>query len=293
MRTLERTGDLAVCACGRRYPIVDGIPLLLANGVPDLTGVVERELAPDVTALLLEHAREGSPYPHLADQLGMYLDAQWGDRADPPPDGVAFGAAELVDRIAARAGVRVALAVELGCSVGRVVAELAAGADHVVGLDIQLAALRRARRLLAGAPLGYARRIVGCHYTPAHVTPAGPVNNVTLVCGDALDPPLVHGFYDRVVALNLLDSVPDPLQLLAVIDGLCAPGGEVILASPYAWQASTTPIGGADPAAAVAAHLTECGYVIEDEALVPWHLRRNAHCALTYRTHYIRARKGT
>jgi len=290
VRTLERTGDLAVCSCGRRYPIVDGIPILCT---PDLMGVVERELPPEVTALLLADSREDAPYPHLADQLAIYLDAQWGDRADPPPDGVAFGAGELVDRIAARATARVGLAVELGCSVGRVVAELAAGADHVVGLDIQLAALRRARRLLAGAPLGYARRVVGRHFTPAHVAPIAPVGNVTLVCGDALDPPLVHGFYDRVVALNLLDSVPDPLQLLAVVDGLCAPGGEVILASPYAWQAHARPFGGADPAAALAAHLTEHGYAIEDAALVPWRLRRDAHCVLTYRSHYIRARKGT
>ena len=119
-----------------------------------------------------------------------------------------------------------------------------------------------------------------------------------MICGDVLDPPLIPGHYDRVVALNMLDSVPRPRLLLAVADGLCRPGGELVLASPYSWQSSVMEdgerIGGADPAADVAA-LLRAGiagrYEIEEEADVSWILRRDARSQVAYRVHYLRARK--
>ena len=121
-----------------------------------------------------------------------------------------------------------------------------------------------------------------------------------LVCGDALDPPLVPGVFGRVVALNLLDAVASPRQLLSVLDGLCRPGGEIIMSSPYAWQSSVMAdherLGGADPAADLAALLrggTELSarYAIEDEADLVWTLRRDARATATYSIHYVRARK--
>jgi SAM-dependent methyltransferase len=209
----------------------------------------------------------------------------------------------VVDKIAERARERVEFAVELGCSTGRIVAELARGADRVVGLDLQFAAVRRARQLLDGRRVEYPRRAIGRRYVAAAAA-AGELavadDRRLLVCGDALDPPLVPGAFDRVVALNLLDSVSSPRQLLAVLDGLCAPGGEIVLSSPYAWQSSAMDdaerIGGLDPAAELAAIWTggiglSARYRIEDEAELPWTVRRDARSAVNYSIHYLRVRK--
>ena len=191
------------------------------------------------------------------------------------------------------------MAVELGCSVGRVVAELAHGADEVVGVDLHFGSLRRARKLVAGERVAYNRRVVGRAYRAASVM-GERLEGASFICSDALDPPLVPGAFERVVALNLIDSVSRPRQLLNVIDGLCARGGEIIVSSPYAWQSSVMDeaerFGGDDPAAALVARLREgidlgAPYHIEDEAEVPWSLRRDARSCVSYRSHYVRARK--
>jgi uncharacterized protein YbaR (Trm112 family)/SAM-dependent methyltransferase len=307
LRTVERRGEVLVCECGRRYPVVDGVPIMLAEPAEflraEMATVVEREMAPEVQALLVEGGPDDAIYPRLVEHLSIYLDAHWGDRAAPPPDGVRFGLEALVARIAARSGERVKLAVELGCSVGRVVAELAQGADEVMGVDLQFGSVRRARRILDGERVTYNRRVVGRHYTPASVQAGDRAvsgGRVQLICANAIDPPLVPGAFGRVVALNLVDSVSRPRQLLSVMDGLCARGGELILSSPYAWQSSVMDederLGGADPAAALTAILRNgdglgARYEIEDEAEVAWSLRRDARSVVAYRTHYLRARK--
>jgi SAM-dependent methyltransferase/uncharacterized protein YbaR (Trm112 family) len=309
LRTLEPRGDVLVCECGRRYPVIAGVPIVMADPSAYLRAeaatVVERDLPAEVVELLVADGPDDASYPRLVEHLSIYLDAHWGDRAEPPPDGPGggFGIRAVVDRIAARGGERVDLAVELGCSTGRIVAELAAGADQVCGLDLSFGAVRRARRLLDGERVEYPRRTIGRHYTAARVAAgdrAVSAERRALVCGDALDPPLVPGAFGRVVALNLLDSVASPRQLLSVIDGLCQPGGEVIVSSPYAWQSSAMAeherFGGRDPAADLAAAFRDgtglgARYRIEDQADLPWTLRRDARSAASYLIHYVRARK--
>ena len=292
----------------RRYPHVRVRPAFSdrrrrAGRVRDPAGShIDRRApaAPDVAALLAEPGPDDAPYPRSLEHLSIYVDAHWGDRAEPA---AGYASEALVARLAERASVRVPLAVKLGCSAGRMLAERARGADHVVGVDLRHGVLRRAHRLLAGEPVAYARRVAGRHYTTA-VARAGdraiPAERRTLVCGDALDPPLIPGVYGRVVALNLLDVVRQPRQLLTVIDALCARGGgEVIIVrrtrgSPVMstrMRGSVAPIRQL-PCAPCSITACRRRYTIEDEAELPWALRRDARSAATYCIHYLRARKG-
>jgi SAM-dependent methyltransferase len=281
MYTVERAGDLLRCrGCSREYPILDEIPVLLRE--VDSLGFFAPLDHPEALATLAATGPDGAPLPHMVEQLSSYLPA-W-------ESGFEGLARKLRDRP------RVDLALEIGCGVGRGLFELARDARAVVGLDRSGAFLRAARTLLSGKEMPYARRMAGRSYVKASVKSPGTVSNVELICGDALDPPFAPEQFQRIVALNVLDSVRSPRALLHHIHQLAVPGAEILLASPYAWRDDVVPpserLGAADPAAALREEIRALDWSVEDEADVPWTLRRDARASSLYQTHFVRCVKA-
>src|SRR5450432_65373 len=81
VRTLERAGELLTCECGRTYPIVGGVPIVLADPTTyfatEIATVIERDLAPEVAALLVAGGPDDAPYPRMLEHLSIYMDAHW------------------------------------------------------------------------------------------------------------------------------------------------------------------------------------------------------------------------
>jgi SAM-dependent methyltransferase len=204
-------------------------------------------------------------------------------------------------KILGRSEHKVRRAVELGLGLGRALAELSRGAEYVVGLDYNIGFLRRVRRLLAGEPVPYLRRMAGWWFEEA-VAKAGDLASpwTLLVCADALNPPLEPGAYGRVVAGNLVDKVSSPQELFSAMDELCQPGGEVILTTPIAWSSASTlddqRIGRHDPGKDITARWRDgwglsAPYTIEDDADIAWWLRGDSRVGYSYRNYFLRARK--
>lgn len=298
-------------ACQASYPIVDGIPILVRDPaqllVSQPAGLLP-QLHPETLAVLARGATDDAPLQRVLEHLSIYLDAHWGDCAEPPVSAPAsrWGGEALFSTLAAAyaAGPPRGLLVELGCSVGRGLASLRQHCGLAVGIDLHLPALRAARRLLRGESLPFARRSLGRHYQPAMLRPGLPSGGgqVTLICADALDPPLAPAIADGVVALNLLDSVSHPSQLLSVIDGLCSEGGEIFVASPYSWQSSVVHEGArlgdanGDAATALRTQLTTgtglgAAYQILSGSDLAWELRRDARSLHRYLVDALHARK--
>ena len=298
-------------ACQASYPIVDGIPILVSDPAQLLcnqpAGLL-LSLRPETLALLVQGASDDAPLQRVLEHLSIYLDAHWGDCAEPrlsPPAGP-WGGEALFSALDARfaASPPKGFVVELGCGVGRGLAMLRRKSALAVGIDLHLPALRAARRLLRGETLSFARRSLGRHYQAATLRPpaAGGLGQVALICADALDPPLPPESAEGVVALNLLDSVSHPGQLLSVLDGLCCDGGELFLASPYSWQSSVVHEGArlgeptGDAAAVLRSQLISgaglrARYELSWQSDLPWELRRDARCLHRYLVDALAARK--
>lgn len=108
---------------------------------------------------------------------------------------------------------------------------------------------------------------------------------VTVICGDALDPPLFAESFDLVYLGAALDSVREPWLLLGQADALLAPGGLLVAATPFAWDdAVTAPeaqFGGPGELRAALTGgvegLLHLDYrIVESADGLPWSLRRDA-----------------
>ena len=179
---------MACASCDARYPVVDGVPIVVPNLEEWLESerlsVLARELPPAAQALLTQSSERLTRDAHLT----RIYRRSGGQLPERVRDLVAGFQGQILD---------------LGCGPG-----LHARPD-VVGLELNFALAR-----------------------------AFPGRGVV---GDAANPPFLAHAFDAVLAINLLDSVPDPRTVLGQADALLRPGGTLVLACPYAWDPTLTP----------------------------------------------------
>ena len=223
------------------------------------------------------------------------------------PDALRRAIAALLWRHAPR---RCDLAVELGCSVGPDLRTLRRHAAEVIGLDSYVVPLRAARRLLDGHPVPLPVRREGRAFELDTEVSAPAVTGVHLAVGSALDPPLKPECAQIVAAINLLDNVAEPLNLLGQMDALLQPGGLMLLASPFHWQEAITPAaeqlgGGTIPGfnrlgscqaleevlSGRTPWLQQLDYEILERRDAPWTLRDHDRAETRYLVHVMAARK--
>ncbi len=149
----------------------------------------------------------------------------------------------LIDATLGSIAPEVRTVVDLGCSAGGLANRIARWTDRddrdVVGVDLDPLAIGVAASV---SSTGAAAIPVtdGFSTTVDHVS-AGEPSDVTWVCGDVLEPPLLAGTFDLVLAVNLFDSVDDPSVAVGQASALVRPGGWLLAAHPGAWNANATP----------------------------------------------------
>jgi SAM-dependent methyltransferase len=93
---------------------------------------------------------------------------------------------------------------DAGCGMGRYLRVAAEGAADVVGVDLSQA-VQAARALTSG------------------------LRNVHLVRGDLLRAPLLHGCFDHIYSLGVLDHTPNPRAAFLTLARLLKPGGRIAI----------------------------------------------------------------
>lgn len=212
--------------------------------------------------------------------------------------------------LAAYAPANAALAVEAGCAVGAELRTLRLRAKRAIGFDTNLGALLVAKRQLAGGPVPQLVRREGRVFDRATDLVRPAIEGVTIVVGDAHDPPLAPASADIVLALNVLDNVRDPLLVLGQLDAVLRPGGLLLLGSPFAWNDAITapeaqlggthlpPFAGLDSPTVLAEILTgraavtpALAYDLLAREDVAWEVRDHARCTVRFDVHLLAARK--
>jgi SAM-dependent methyltransferase/uncharacterized protein YbaR (Trm112 family) len=316
---------LLVCtndACQREYPILDGIPILvgplrefLAENL--LQATARDDLSPLLESVLGDCAGPASAFDVVRHQLNCYA---WDHYATHDPDeprtARAPGAAvRVLGRGLALAGDAArAPAVDLGCGVGGTTFDLAERTTGLVlGIDLNLAMLRLASRVLRTGVVQYPRKRTGVVYDRrVFDVPFARREAVDFWACDVAALPFDDDTFGLGVAMNVIDCVRAPRDVIAEAGRVLAPGAPLVITSPYDWAATATPIetwlGGhsqrgplhGDGAAVLRALLTpSAGHPAAFEELaieaeipeLPWHVRLHDRSTVEYAVHLVLARK--
>ncbi len=239
IHTLDDQGRCSHCLV--QWPTVGAMPLMLADAqaATRTAGHVEQVLS-QLGALPVGGYADADEQ-NILEQLVIWLPAHWGAYAEPPlPWSPPTHLRGWLDCALPPGPILV-----LGCAAGGEIPWLDLEDRQVVAMDANVALVQAARKLARGTLDRLPSHSDGLRYEVRPVELPSKqrdmLQRVQWLVGDALDPPFLAEQFAAVVALNLFDSVSEPLVLLGQCEALLQPGGVLLLSSPYHFQASVTP----------------------------------------------------
>jgi putative 4-mercaptohistidine N1-methyltranferase len=134
-------------------------------------------------------------------------------------------------------------ALDLGCALGRSSLELARRFNEVIAIDFSARFIEAARTMQRDGAMTIRAPREGIATDAFHLQlPADlPRDRVRFEQGDACALRAGLGLFDLVLMANLIDRLPEPARCLAQLPSLVAPGGALIITSPYTWLEEYTP----------------------------------------------------
>ena len=305
--------------CLREFPIIDGIPIIVANIRQYIADNIlaiygRRDLCEVTESMLGDCSGPGSIFDVARQHLSSYAWDHYAELDPQEPIGEPRpGSMVRTMKIGLEMAepVPAGPAIDVGCSVGRGSFALAErGAELVLGVDLNFPMLRVASEILRHGTARYPRRRVGLVYDrrefPARFAHQ---ENVDFWACDVIALPFPASTFSLAVSMNVLDSVYSPHEMLLSIARILKPGGKLVLSCPYDWSTGATPLeawmGGhsqRSPAAGSSEALLRSlltpgahGSSINDLALIaerdqiPWHVRLHDRSTMTYSSHVIAA----
>ena len=298
--------------CWTEFPVIDGVPVLVADPAEYLRNARAQVLARDdlseaLESLVGDALGPGGEHEATRQHLSIYAEAHYSDWAGgAAPDLPAALAAGLEALGGADEPGIGGPAIDLGGSVGRGGWELARRVSPVLAADLNFSFLRFAQRLALEGRAEYPRRRVGLVYDRATVALPDGVDGGRLDfwAADAMALPFRAGTFRLATAINLVDSIAGPTEAVAEAARVLAPGGGAVFATPHDWSHNAAEparwmgghsqrgphAGAAEPV--LAATLRRHGLEpVAERSGLPWRLRLHARAVMHYDLHLIACRR--
>jgi SAM-dependent methyltransferase len=319
-------GVLACQDCGGTYPVLGGLPILVTDPwhyvwdrYDTIVGVVSEAGLPvgqPMDHLIRERNLGTDPrrgkqnkYENLTtthEYLAAHFDDFWGTLPEGHPFRaivhdhygsdfytIAFGILEpFLDSTM--------LALDLGCSVGRGVYELAGHCKLVYGVEFAFRSACVARRVLRHFPdrmNDYWLKFDG-DIGEKRLLPDCSRDNVEIVVASADDLPFSSDSFGVTNSWNIVDRLADPEGAIAEQERVLMPEGVLSLTSPYNWSAALTEkknwIGGTKSLRTVDAireHILKNFEMLDEKPYIPWIFWIFEHFFEVFFAHGLIARK--
>jgi SAM-dependent methyltransferase/uncharacterized protein YbaR (Trm112 family) len=308
--------------CLSEYPIVDGIPVLVA----DLRTYIAQNIGPllkradlssTMESLLGDCCGPGSAFDVQRQHLSTYVFNHYADfdtDAGTVADFQSSSIAEVLGKgLSLIDSVPEGPVLDLGCSVGRTTFELARRHEVLVlGVDLNFSMLQMAMTIMNTRAVTYDRKRGGIVFERRHFSVDFPQSEaVDFWACDVTNLPFADAGMALGTSLNLLDCVSSPYDHLRELTRVLKPGGAALLSTPYDWSAYATAVeswlGGhsqrannqgrsADILRALFADgghpkALEALTLVAEEDSVPWTLRLHDRSVMTYFAHMVVGRK--
>ncbi len=301
--------------CLLEYPIIDAVPII----VPDVRRYIANninqihrrgDLSEEIEGLIGDALGPGSDLDQTRQHLSIYCRGHYGD-LDPeePRDDASGSVLHCLEQGFSLPISPSGPALDLGCSVGRTTFEVAQRTDGLaLGVDLNFAMLKTAQNVMQTGRLSYGRRRLGLVSDRREFPVQLPARElVDFWACDTLALPFSTGCFGTLLAINLLDCVASPRDLLAVVRSMLQEGGSALISTPYDWSPNATPVeawigghsqrgpdkGAAEPL--LRALLTPGAHPQSVKGLtimgeiqdVPWLTRLHERSTVTYSTHLV------
>ena len=206
-------GELTCPACNRRYPIQNGVAVIL----PDRT-------KPVVSAASGYNSRS---------MLSSYL---WSHFCDMFKDPHATEAYRVWSSFFSHTN---GYALDIGCAVGRLSFELSKTHSRVIGIDTSVSFIEKARELLLEKKLDFDLIMEG-HVTEKRECDFNAdwnFDRIDFIVADALALPFPKNMFSTVTSINILEKVSHPLKHLKDINRvLQKKKSTFVFSDPFSWD---------------------------------------------------------